>query len=57
MYSLEQSLSRWNFGQLSYLKGEKLSDSLFTEAEQESMVRNKKIMVLKSIQNLILTDF
>jgi FlaA1/EpsC-like NDP-sugar epimerase len=37
-------------------KGEKLSESLFTEAEQESMVRNKKIMVLKNIQNSILTD-
>ena len=56
---LKHSLYCFNENMIEFVgleKGEKLSESLFTEAEQESMVRNKKIMVLKNIQNSILTD-
>ena len=56
---LKHSLYCFNENMIGFVglgKGEKLSESLFTQAQQESMVRNKKIMVRKNIQNLILTD-
>jgi FlaA1/EpsC-like NDP-sugar epimerase len=56
---LKYSLYSFDEGMIEFVgleKGEKLSETLFTEAEQNTMVKNDKLFVLKNIQASMLTD-